>query len=129
MNNLAVSFAQHPVQPPYATLVGSVVETAGRTSPPTKEEARTAFLGTAQRWALNAHQHATDTAGAARTAECDEACAVSLCNLGDIALLLGNVGEAGRWFREARAMSETMAFPAGVQQADAGLSRLPGGGR
>ncbi|OAA67979.1 tpr domain containing protein [Niveomyces insectorum RCEF 264] len=126
MNNLAVSFAQHPLQPPYQTLVGSVMEKKpGGAPPPTKKEARAAYLETAQRWATNAHQHATATTGDARTPECNEACVVALCNLGDIAAMLGRVDEARRRFQEGRAMGEKFAFAAGVQQADAGLSRLP----
>ncbi|CAK7225983.1 hypothetical protein SBRCBS47491_006073 [Sporothrix bragantina] len=128
MNNLAISFAQHPVHPPYETLVGSVIDkpASGASSAPiTKEEAQKAYYETAQRWAQNAHQHATDTAGDARTAECDQACAVALCNLGDIAALLGNVREASQRFQEARAMSRAMDFDAGVRQAEAGLARLP----
>ncbi|CAK7238155.1 hypothetical protein SEUCBS140593_010381 [Sporothrix eucalyptigena] len=129
MNNLAISFAQHPVQPPYETLVGSVIDkpASGSSSAPpiTKEEAQRAYYETAQRWAQNAHQHATDTAGDARTPECDHACAVALCNLGDIAALLGDVREATWRFQEARAMSKAMEFDAGIHQAEVGLARLP----
>ncbi|CAK7564316.1 MAG: hypothetical protein SEPTF4163_002205 [Sporothrix epigloea] len=127
MNNLASSFAQHPVQPPYETLVGSVIEkpdSGASSSPVTRKEAQRAYYETAQRWAQNAQQHATDTAGSARTAECDQACAVALCNLGDIAALLGNVREASQRFQEALAMSKAMEFDAGVQQAETGLARL-----
>ncbi|CAK7272291.1 hypothetical protein SEPCBS119000_005046 [Sporothrix epigloea] len=127
MNNLASSFAQHPVQPPYETLVGSVIEkpvSGSASSPITKEEAQRAYYETAQRWAQNAQQHATDTAGGARTVECDQACAVALCNLGDIAALLGNVREASQRFQEALAMSKGLDFDAGVQQAETGLARL-----
>ncbi|EFX04566.1 tpr domain containing protein [Grosmannia clavigera kw1407] len=92
--------------------------------PPTQEEARKAYLETAQRWALNAQQHAADAAGEERTPECDEACVVSLCNLGDIAAMLGDAGEARRRFRQGRAMSEKLQFAAGVEQAEAGLRRL-----
>ena len=128
MNNLAISFAQHPVQPPYETLVGSVIDkpAAGASSVPiAKDEAQRAYFETAQRWAQNALQHATETAGDARTAECDHACAVALCNLGDIAALLGNMREAAQRFQEARAMSRAMEFDAGVKQAEAGLAKLP----
>ncbi|CAK7230642.1 hypothetical protein SCUCBS95973_007644 [Sporothrix curviconia] len=125
MNNLAISFAQHPVQPPYETLVGSVIDKPAPGAPPiTKNEAQRAYYETAQRWAQNAHQHATETTGDARTAECDQACAVALCNLGDISALLGNMREASQRFQEARAMSRAMGFDAGVQQAEAGLARL-----
>ena len=125
MNNLAAAFAQHPVAPPYETLVGSVIEKRPSGALPSYEEARQAFLETAQRWALNANQHANEPQGDARTPECDEACAASLCNLGDIAALLGDLGEARKRFTQARAMSEKLAYPAGIKQADAGLGKLP----
>lgn len=123
VNNLAISFAQHPLQPPYETLVGSVMDSP-RPTPPTQEEARKAYLETAQRWALNAQQHAADTTGEERTSECDEACVVSLCNLGHIAAMLGDIGEARRRLRQGRALGEKLQFPAGVEQAEAGLRRL-----
>ncbi|KAL1899796.1 hypothetical protein Sste5346_002662 [Sporothrix stenoceras] len=124
MNNLAISFAQHPVQPPYETLVGSVIDKPASGREITQQEAQRAYYETAQRWATNAHQHATDTSGDARTAECDEACAVALCNLGDIAALLGDAREAVKRFKEAKAMSQTLEYAPGVQQAEAGLARL-----
>lgn len=124
MNNLAISFAQHPVQPPYETLVGSVIEKPASGREITQQEAQRAYYETAQRWASNAHQHATDTFGDARTTECDEACAVALCNLGDIAALLGDAREAAKRFTEAKAMSQTLEYAPGVQQAEAGLARL-----
>lgn len=92
---------------------------------PVQPQTRTTYLENAQRWALNAYTHATDTAGDARTPECDEACAVSLCNLGDVASLLGDFAEARRRFEQAVEMSKSIDFPAGVDQAEAGLRQLP----
>jgi len=85
---------------------------------------RKELLETAQRWAQNARRHAVETEGEARTPECDEACIVSLCNLGDIASSLGDFREARRQFREARDMSKKFDFADGLRQAEAGLRRL-----
>ncbi len=124
MNNLAVVFAQHPAQPPETTAMESLAAPdASMAAPP--PPTRADHLETARRWALNAHKHATDTAGEARTSECDEACAVSLCNLGDIAFLLGDHAEARRWFEQGRDMSKKMDFEPGLTQAETGLRRLP----
>lgn len=124
MNNLAATFAQHPVAPPYETLIGPVIPKLPSGELPVYEDARKAYLETAQRWAVNANQHAGDVKGDARTPECDSACAVSLCNLGDIAILLGKPDEARKRFTMARAMSEKLGYAPGVKQADAGLGKL-----
>ena len=63
-------------------------------------------------------------AGRERSAECDTACVVSLCNLGDIASLSGNTEEARRRFQDARDMSKKVDFGEGLKQAEAGLRRL-----
>ena len=125
MNNLAAAFAQHPVQPltqhPAEKNSGILAaQTLQQSQPTTRKE----LLETAQRWAQNAYNHAADTKGAARSAECDEACIVSLCNLGDIASSLGDFGEARRRFQEARDLSQTLGFNDGLSHAEAGLRRL-----
>lgn len=126
MNNLAASFAQHPLQPlaepPVDKTTGKA--TSRTPSPPSSPPTRKELLETAQRWAMNAHRQATETKGETRSAECDTACAVSLCNLGDIASSLGNIGDARRFFKEARDMSKTLGFADGRRQADEALRRL-----
>ena len=122
VNNLAASFAQHPLLAPGE----APIDTLATSRPPvTPAPTRKDYLESAQRWALNAHKHAVDTKDEARTPECDEACAVSLCNLGDIACLLGDHGEARKRFEQAREVSKLMNFAAGVNQAETGLQRLP----
>jgi len=123
VNNLAVSFAQHPVHIPYQAL-----EPAEQT-PSSKElaspaDARRAHLEAARRWATNANVHATETQGEQRTPECDEACAVSLCNLGDIASMSGDAAEARRMFEQCIAMSKKLGFTPGIGQAEEGLRNL-----
>ncbi len=115
MNNLAACYAQHPIQ------ALPIPDSALPDAPPAT---RAGYLEAAQRWARNADKLATETAEEARTAECDEACAVALCNLGDIASLLGDTDEARRRFEQSREMSKKIDFAAGVSQASAGLLKL-----
>lgn len=122
VNNMSVSFAQHPLDPRYQTLTSSDSSSAG---PLTLAQMRSEYLDAARRWATNAHQHAAEPEGEARTAECDEACAVSLCNLGDIAALSGDNDEARRRFKQCIAMSKKLGYAPGVAQAEAGLKQLP----
>ncbi|KAI1778316.1 TPR domain-containing protein [Hypoxylon cercidicola] len=120
MNNLAISLAQQPVdtspapsQIPQAT--GSTV--AARPS-------RSSMLASARSWALQAQATARQVQGEDRTDECDEACAVALCNLGDIAIMAGNNDEARRRFEESLTLSRKIAFAPGATQAQEGLRRL-----
>lgn len=120
VNNLAISLAQQPVdaspdpsQIPQAT--GSTV--AARPS-------RSTLLASARSWALQAQATAQKVQGEDRTDECDEACAVALCNLGDIAAMAGDKAEARRLFEESLTLSRKVAFAAGATQAEEGLQRL-----
>ncbi|SPN97291.1 uncharacterized protein DNG_00805 [Cephalotrichum gorgonifer] len=122
MNNLAASFAQHPPHLPVTTLPGETPDPS-QTSP-LRIVGREQHLESALNWASNAHAHAADVKGDDRTPECDEACAVSLCNLGDISLMLGKKLEARRHFENCIAMSKEMGFTDGVKQAQAGLDRV-----
>lgn len=123
MNNLAACFAQHPagvaLSMPTAPQ-GSPEAGAALKTPTTREF----YLQSALNWASNARAHAADVRGDDRTAECDEACAVALCNLGDIYALAGRPSEARRSYEECVKMSQGLDFPAGVAQAQAGLGRL-----
>lgn len=85
---------------------------------------RATYLEYAGNWAGNAQRLAAETGGDRRTPECDQACAVSLCNLGDIAKMLGDVAGARRRFDECIALSERIGFDDGVRQAKAGLRAL-----
>ena len=124
MNNLAISFAQSRVEIPQDLTAdgGSGLPTSKQGSSP--GELRKGYLEAAKRWAANANQHAKQTQGEQRTAECDEACAVSLCNLGDIAAMSGDSSEARRMFEECIAMSQSLGFAQGIAQAQEGLKRL-----
>lgn len=125
VNNLATSFAQHPTQAPFQTVAtAAMIEGLPQGTPVSAAEARKAYLETAQRWARNAYAHATQPQGDQRTPECDEACAVSLCNLGDISALLGDSDEARRWYERCIEMSKSLGFDAGVKQAQKGLKNL-----
>lgn len=127
VNNLAVSFAQHPPRAPYETLEKVVPGGNGPIAQSTTSEqtwTRKELLDSAQRWAKNALTHAKEPNGEKRTAECDQACAVALVNLGDIAAMSGDSAQARRRYERAIQVSKESSFADGVAQAQAGLSRL-----
>lgn len=124
MNNLAVSFAQHPPRAPYETLAGIVSGEASQAPSPTTTWTRKELLDSAQRWAKNALSHAKEPTGENRTPECDQACAVALVNLGDIAAMSGDYNGARRSYERAIKVSEENSFVDGVREAQAGLKRL-----
>ncbi|KAK7729735.1 hypothetical protein SLS63_006116 [Diaporthe eres] len=126
MNNLAVTFAQHPPRAPYETLAGIVPGEGDAAPKPSSGDqwTRKELLESGQRWAKNAYRHAKEPTGDKRTAECDEACAVALVNLGDIAAMGGDVRQARRRYEQSIKVSEKNDFADGVAQAQAGLKRL-----
>lgn len=126
MNNLAVTFAQHPPRAPYETLAG-IVPGEGEKAPGTTEQwTRKDMLASAQRWAKNALQHAKEPKGEDRTPECEEACVVALVNLGDMAAMAGDTKEARRRYEQSIKVSEKSGFQDAIPQAQAGLRRLAG---
>ncbi|KZL76218.1 TPR domain-containing protein, partial [Colletotrichum tofieldiae] len=123
MNNLAVAFAQHPLQAPLGTVPEAPATSNAMVSPDMPTD-RAGFLEAAKNWARNAYSHSKDITGDERTEECDEACAVALANMGDIAAMLGKKEDARKRFQQAIDMSKKIGFPPGVAQAEAGLERL-----
>ncbi|KAI1748046.1 TPR domain-containing protein [Xylaria castorea] len=122
MNNLAISLVQQPVQPPLAL---QPAPGSGKQSQPTVQvPTRATLLAGARSWALQALGTAQKITGEGRTEECDEACAVAMCNLGDIASMAGDVEEAKRRFRESLELSQKLAFEPGIKQAEDGLKRV-----
>jgi len=125
VNNIAACFAQHPLLPVgEAPIDAQLSEALGSQEKATPAERRTSYLQSAERWAKNAKQHASEPQGDQRSAECDEACAVALCNLAHIANLSGNTGKARRQFEEAGELSRKIGFAQGVSQAEDGLRAM-----
>ncbi|KAI0851253.1 TPR domain-containing protein [Daldinia vernicosa] len=120
MNNLAISLAQQPIDTPTNTKQASQGSESNVTARPT----RSTLLASARAWAQQAQETAQKVQGEDRTEECDEACAVALCNLGDIAAMTGDTEEARRKFEESLSLSKRIAFDPGVAQAQEGLQRL-----
>jgi hypothetical protein len=121
VNNLAICFAQHPIHTPVqVSTPGSDKSSTPTGIPKTRPE----FLSAAQNWARNAYAHAMQVQGEERTVECDEACAVSLCNLGDILALMGRKEEARERFTECIEMCKKIDFQDGVRQAQLGLTNM-----
>ncbi|KAF6833895.1 TPR domain-containing protein [Colletotrichum musicola] len=123
MNNLAAAFAQHPVQAPPEPIPGAPSTSNALVNPDMPTD-RAGFLEAAKNWAHNAYSHAKEVTGSERTEECDEACAVALANMGDIAALLGKKEDARKRFQQAIDMSKKIGFEPGVTQAEAGLQKL-----
>ncbi|KAI8633991.1 TPR domain-containing protein [Xylariaceae sp. FL1651] len=118
MNNLAISLAQQPAQSLRSTQPTPEIEKSS-TAP-----TRAMLLASARSWALQALGTAQKVTGESRTEECDEACAVAMCNLGDIAAMSGDIEEAKRRFRESLTLSQKIAFEPGIVQAEDGLKRV-----
>ncbi|KAF5674255.1 hypothetical protein FCIRC_7832 [Fusarium circinatum] len=121
MNNLAASFAQHPIFVPPTSEPSEInKELHDPAMPATRKEC----LEAAQNWAKNAYKHAKDVSGDERTEECDEACAVALCNWGDVAAMLGNNDLARKKYKQCIEMAGKLGFPHAVKQAQSGLAKL-----
>ncbi|KAL6878776.1 hypothetical protein J3F83DRAFT_255733 [Trichoderma novae-zelandiae] len=121
MNNLAAAFAQQPIYAAGTTEPSEgLKELFDASMPTTRRECLEAGLN----WAQNAYVHAQDVKGDDRTPECDEACAVALCNWGDVAAMLGKTEMAKKKYEKCIEMSNKMEFPEGVKQAQQGLAKL-----
>ena len=121
MNNLAACFAQQPL---LAAGSGEISEALGDLFKGPLPSTRQECLEAAENWAKNAYTHAVDVKGSERTDECDQACAVSLCNWGDVAAMLGKHTVATKKYRQAIEMSQKLGFDDGVKQAQSGLAKL-----
>jgi len=119
VNNLAASLAQQPVQSPFTVQAAHEKPDQKQLQAPT----RAMLLASARSWALQALGTAQKVTGEARTEECDEACAVAMCNLGDIAAMASDMAEAKRRFQESLELSKKIAFEPGIVQATEGLKR------
>lgn len=120
MNNLAACFAQVPDSILSSSLSDGLRHLDNAEMPKT----RSGCLEAAANWAENAYMHGTDVKGEERTAECDEACAVALCNWGDVMALLGKASMAKKKYQQCIEMSNKLGFADGEAQATEGLARL-----
>ena len=123
MNNIATSFAEHPLIPPGDAPVHAMMDDSKKWV--TAAEQRASYLASAQRWAQNAMSHASEPQGEKRTPECDQACAVSLSNMGSVLAMLGKNAEARQKFEQAVALSKKLGFEDYAAEADARLQSLP----
>jgi len=110
MNNLAISLAQQNPPPSFA---------------PSQAPASTSsHVSDARQWALKALALAASIKPPERTEECDEGCAVATINLGDFALMNGDIAEASRRFEEGKGISRAIGFSNGVMRANESLKKL-----
>lgn len=110
MNNLAISLAQQ--KPPPAL------------SPNQPPASPASHVSDARQWAQKALALASSINPPERTAECDEGCAVATINLGDLAMMEGDLDEAERRYKEGKEMSKAIGFEDGVRRADELLKNL-----
>ena len=110
MNNLAISLSQQnpppglfPNQPPVSSA---------------------SHLSDARQWAERSLALGSSIEPPERTAECDEGCAVATINLGDFAMMEGNLDEAERRYEDGMKISKGMGFQEGVAKADELLKDL-----
>ena len=110
MNNLAISLAQQNPPP--------------RFSPNQPPVSSASNLSDARQWAQKSFALASSIKPPERTAECDEGCAVATINLGDFAMMEGDLDEAKRRYEEGRGISKAVQFQEGVARADELLKEL-----
>lgn len=110
MNNLAVSLAQQKPPPSF--------------SPNQPPVSLAAHLSDARQWAQKSLTLGSSIKPPERTEECDEGCAVATINLGDFAMMEGNVDEAGRRYEDGKRLSKVVGFQEGVTRADELLKGL-----
>ncbi|KAH7011643.1 hypothetical protein EDB80DRAFT_712407 [Ilyonectria destructans] len=122
MNNLAATFAQHPIFTP--TLADQPSHALRELHDPAMPTTRNDCLEAALNWSKNAYLHAKDVQGDDYTPECDEACVVALCNWGDIAAMMGNTELARKKYNQCIEMSNKLDFSHAAKQARSGLANL-----
>ena len=110
MNNLAVSLAQQ--NPPPSLYPNDPPPSAA------------ALLADARAWAQKSLALASSMKPTERTAECDSGCAVATVNLGEFAMMEGDMDEAERRYNEAKEMSRAVGFPDGVKRAEELLKEI-----
>ncbi|KAG9252123.1 uncharacterized protein F5Z01DRAFT_752326 [Emericellopsis atlantica] len=123
MNNLAACFAQHPLYSPTESSL-SETESLKTIFDSSMPNTRKDCLEAAANWAQNAYVHAKDVKGDDKTDECDEACAVALCNWGDVAAMQGKKELAKKKYTQSIDLCKKLDFKAGSRQAQEGLRRL-----
>ena len=110
MNNLAISLAQQNPPPSFA--------------PSQAPASRSEHLSSARQWGHRALSLASSIKPPERTEECDEACVVATINLGEFALMDGDVAEARRRFDEGKSISKAIGFAEGVKRSNDSLKEL-----
>lgn len=108
MNNLAISLAQQ--QPPRERGV----------PPPDRAQ----LVRAGREWAQKALRVAGEIAPPSRDEECDQGCATALYNLGEMAEMLEERGEARRKYNEALSLAKATGFAEGEVVAKEALARL-----
>lgn len=125
VNNIASSFAEHPLMRPGDAPVHSMMGEASTWTTPAEQ--RASYLEAAQRWAQNAFKHASEPLGNKRTPECDQACAAALTNLSEVLSMLGRKSEARSRLEQALKYSKEKGLEECAREAEERLRSFEGG--
>lgn len=82
------------------------------------------LLEQSQTWAQKALDAAAVIAPPDRTEECDTACVVALCNMGDVYRLLGDYKKSRLKYTEAQSLAKAEGFDEGLMQVQKGFEML-----
>lgn len=114
LNNVASAMAGQAQKPPRPSKVNP------SQTPLTQEQ----IIDAAKKWAQKALDVAATIQPPVRDEDCDVSCVVATYNLGELAEMLNQRGEAEKRYREAKALAQGIGFEDGITMADSALKRL-----
>ncbi|KAL2005600.1 hypothetical protein VTN00DRAFT_10093 [Thermoascus crustaceus] len=114
LNNVASAMAGQAQKPPRPSKVNP------SQTPLTQEQ----IIDAAKKWAQKALDVAAKIQPPVRDEDCDVSCVVATYNLGELAEMLNQRGEAEKRYREAKALAQGIGFEDGITMADGALKRL-----
>jgi len=97
---------------------------ASKVNPSNQPLTREQIIDSAKQWAQKALDVAAKIQPPIRDQDCDVSCVAASYNLGELAEMLDQHGEAEKRYREAKALAEGIGFEDGVARADTALKRL-----
>ena len=83
-------------------------------------------IDAARQWANTALKLGQSIQPPNRTGECDEGCAVATINLGDFAMMEGNLKEARKWWEEGKGLCKGIGMREGVKRVEDALKEIEG---
>lgn len=107
-------------------LAKSLVLQAPPKAPNTPAPSPTDQISSARSWAQRALAAAAAVPVLDRTPECKEGCVVASVNLGDLAMMEGDLEEALKRYEQGRLLGKTIGFAEGIEMAERGIKQIEG---